>query len=132
MLRDERGRTVLVCLVLLVMATLGGALSGLYAANNEPPDGWFMSNRTRAKWAMGRTVAYLAHASANNTLPATGLAATDTVNAIIDVETAGAWALLPITTTLTLAANSITSSGTPYTQGSMYLVIAHRPQASDR
>ena len=129
---ENRGRTIGLCLLIVTFATLGGALSGLLAANKEPPSGWLMANRDRSKWAMGRTVAYLADASANTTLPATGIEANDTINAIIDVETAGSWALLPITTTLTVSANSIVSSGTPYTAGNLYLIIAHRPQASDR
>lgn len=131
MTKENSGRAVAVALVLVIVGALVGAVA-LQAANNEPPSGWLMANRDRARWAMGRTVAYVAHCSATNTLPATGIAATDTINAIIDVETAGAWTCLPITTTLTLASNSITSSGTPYTVGSMYLVIAHRPQADDR
>ena len=129
---ENRGRTLGLCLLLVAVAMLGGALSGLFAANNSAPTGWLMANRDRAKYAMGTEVVYLAHCAANTTLPATGLLSSDVVWGIVDVETAGAWALLPITTTLTIANDLITSSGTPYTAGNMYMVLAHRAQTSDR
>lgn len=128
---ENRGRTVLICLAFIACATLGGALSGLYAANNTPPSGWLMVNRDRARWAMGQDYAFKAVCSATNTLPATGLAVGDVVWGAINLSdpTEDQSAL---TTTLTIAANSLTSSATPWTAGEHYVVFVHRTQASDR
>lgn len=129
--RQNEGRALYAALIIVAAAMLTGALSGLYAANNTAPTGWLMANRDRAKWAMGEDRVFWAHCSATNTLPATGLAATDVVWGVMNSETVGE-TQTGLSTTLTVATNSLTSSATPWTQGDMYLVFVHRPQASDR
>ena len=129
--RQDRGRTVGVCLLIVALATLAGALSGLYAANNTPPSGLGMYNRDRARWAMGQDYAFRAGASATNTLNATGVVAGDVVWGAVNL-TDPTEAQSALTTTITVAADSVVSSATPWTAGEVYLVLVHRKAADDR
>ena len=130
-MKQDNGRALGVVLLAVVIALISGGVSALLAVNNVPPSGWLMVNRDRARWAMGQDYAFKAICTATNTLPATGLALGDVVWGAINLsdptETQSA-----LTSTLTIAANSLTSSGTPWTAGEHYVVFVHRSQADDR
>jgi hypothetical protein len=120
-------------LALVLLACSVFAISALvsYAANNTAPSGWLMVNRDRARWALGTPGAVWGGCSATNTIPATGLAAGDSVWGVVNCTTL-AETMTAYGSTLTVAANSLTSSATPWTAGNVYLVLYHRPKATDR
>ena len=120
MKKETNGYTILALLILIVL--VGTA----WATNNNPPDGWLMVNRDRAKWAMGKPIQFLAAASATNTVKPTGVEVGDYVAGIVnlqDVDDA-----FPVLSTLTITADTVTSAGTEFTAGEYYLVTVWRNQ----
>jgi hypothetical protein len=107
-------------------------LPTIYAAgNNTAPSGWLMSNRERAKWAMGQDMALWGAYASTHELTVTGLTSTDTIWGVIDMTTAGtAQATLANCTPITDGIHMTT--GTPFTEAHVYLVLFRRPQADDR
>jgi hypothetical protein len=121
MKKDTNGYTILAVLIMVVLVTTA------WAANNNPPDGWLMVNRDRAKWAMGKPIQYLGIASATNTVTNTAILAGDYVAGVVNLEDVDD--AFPTLSTLTIAAGSITSAGTEFTVGEHYLITVWRPQA---
>ena len=117
-------------LAVLALALFVIVCATAIAANNSAPSGHNMSNRKNAKWAMGQPYVFKACASANNTLPATGVAVGDVVAGMINLSDASE--AQESLANITVAANSITSSGTPWTANEHYAVIVWRAQADPR
>lgn len=109
--------------ITLLVVVVGTAL----AANNSAPSGWGLFNRERARHAMGVPIVYKAICSATNTLPATGVAVGDIVAGMINLSDASE--TQESLDDITVAANSITSSGTPWTAGEHYFVVVWRKQS---
>jgi len=121
MKKETNGYTILALLIMVVLVTTA------WAANNNPPDGWLMVNRERAKWAMGTPIQFLAAASATNIVVAAAIDADDYVAGIVNLEDVDD--AFPTLSTLTIADGSITSAGTEFTIGEHYLITVWRPQA---
>jgi hypothetical protein len=100
------------------------------AANNSAPSGWAMSNRSRALYALGEPRAYRAVASVNNTINPTGVLAGDVIGGIVNLSDPTEAQVA--NSAITVAADTITQSGTSWTVGETYLVTLWRPKADIR
>lgn len=123
-MKSENGRVLpmLLCVVALFVMVIGTAL----AANNDPPEGWALSNRTRAGWALGKPLFVLCSCPTTSTLTASDIDVGDYVAGVINLsDTDDAQ---PALSTLTITADTITATGTPFSTGEDYIVVLWRPK----
>jgi hypothetical protein len=125
---NERNGGAIVAIMALALFVV--VVCSTMAANNDPPGVGSMINRTRMLWAMGKPLFLLGQAATTGSLTVTGLAVGDHVAGVINLDDTDD--AQPALTTLTIAANLLSASGTPFTTPENYCVVVWRPASDGR
>lgn len=127
-MKYKEGGTNTVLLSVVVLMAL--VVTTAWCANNDPPSGWGMFNRDRAKWAMGKPLFLLCSCPTTSTVTNDDIEVGDYVAGILNLDDTDDTP--PALTAITITDNTITATGTPFTTGEAYAVVIWKSQSDPR